>query len=809
MWRFPKLPFYAKFGAIPESYLIALSYEEQILWLCHQMSEFDEKLAKYFEDVKAYVEEVLENLDVELDKKQDKLTAGENIVIDENNVISAIVDPITYKYTPINGSYYNLDVPLGSEVSLTPVAGENTAHAFVEGIKQNDKFKIKGNYKAGIVDPQGNVLLHLEDQGYETFYAMTDGDLLVSWFNTNEVTPELYRYIGGNEVIERFEDNETEINKLKRTTNSINGNVEGILNSYIELGFDTLYNTNVPLNNSANLPIMDFVLRGNVRQDGTPSVENPIIPIPVSGTHSLIISNGYTGANNNKEFTFHLGDIVLASSGTIQDTIQVDPNDNTRFRHYTYVGKIDSYNGETIEGEYISSTGGLDTGATIYYELPSNEATSEVITSIQLHNELKALLETNIPRGNNTLTFDDGVTTTKPHLSGIFRRVYYNVNNFVEDNDNQIPTNGAVYRAIQNVGENSYTIAGNVRWFTSGTGDITGNDLTTMDNLVQELLQHKNPNFGMTVWDGEIMVWLPYTYSATTTIDDQVDCVISGLCELNDLGVYRYVFNYTNSPNIHECTVTISQFQGGGGTADVFYTTIKQDVILNADGSSNYNFTNGNYYYLPRAYNLSYVNYNGQTIQDTNLHDCIFYYKINTSSTSNSQEIRRTDINSDPVTTISYKLFWDSRLNYWQLQTIDPYYEYVHNYHTLEHVSTVDTIPSTGGNNNVPTVGAVRNYITNTEIMKIRFGVSDATEKREAFNKLNTIWQTLNNGTPVYALLWTGSSTALITNCSSASSGGVITRYMLHILYSGASSPTVATLYTTELSDTNTWDWYN
>lgn len=604
MWRFPKLPFYAKFGAIPESYLIALSYEEQILWLCNQMSEFDEKLAEYFEQVKAYVEEVLENLDVELENKQDKLTAGENIEIDENNVISAIVDPVTYEYTPINGSYYNLDVPLGSEVSLIPIEGENTAHVFVEGIKQNDKFKIKGNYKAGIVDPQGNVLLHLEDQGNETFYAMTDGDLLVSWFNTNEVTPELYRYIDGNEIIERFEDDEAEINSLNRTTESINGNIEGILNSYIEIAFDTLYNTNVPLKNSANLPLMNFVLRGNVRQDGTPSTLNPIIPIPVSGTHTLVISNGYSGEENNKEFTFHLGDIVLASSGTIQDTIQVDPDNNTRFRHYTYVGKIDSYNGETIEGEYISSTGGLDTGATIYYELPPNEVTSEVITSIQLHNELKALLETNIPRGNNTITFDSGVVgITKPHLSGVFRRVYYNVNNTVENNDNEIPTSGAVYRAIQ----------------------------------------------------------------------------------------------------------------GGGGTTDVFYTTINQNITLNADGTSNYNFTNHKYYYISEGYHITYYDSDNVSHSASKFENSIFFYsEVTTDNVITQKTLYRTGVQSDLSDVSNATLYWFNETPYWRYDHRD-YTDYVGNrYSGLS--QNYNSIPATGHNNDVPTISAVRDYVASEKL---------------------------------------------------------------------------------------------
>ena len=39
--RFPQLPFWAKVGEIPTSYKVAMSYEEQLLWLCHEIERIE------------------------------------------------------------------------------------------------------------------------------------------------------------------------------------------------------------------------------------------------------------------------------------------------------------------------------------------------------------------------------------------------------------------------------------------------------------------------------------------------------------------------------------------------------------------------------------------------------------------------------------------------------------------------------------------------------------------------------------------------------------------------------------------------
>lgn len=70
-----------------------------------------------------------------------------------------------------------------------------------------------------------------------------------------------------------------------------------------------------------------------------------------------------------------LGDIELAKIGTYTDRIF---KDNGKWYLRKEIGKIASYNGETITTAYISTTGGLDIGATVYYVL-----TTPVVTEIE------------------------------------------------------------------------------------------------------------------------------------------------------------------------------------------------------------------------------------------------------------------------------------------------------------------------------------------------------------------------------------------------------------------------------------------
>lgn len=72
--------------------------------------------------------------------------------------------------------------------------------------------------------------------------------------------------------------------------------------------------------------------------------------------NDIIITS--TGTVESREMTYYLDNNFLAKGDYIENG-----------KLYKKIAKIDSYNGETITGNYASTTGGLDVGATIYYEL--------------------------------------------------------------------------------------------------------------------------------------------------------------------------------------------------------------------------------------------------------------------------------------------------------------------------------------------------------------------------------------------------------------------------------------------------------
>ncbi len=91
--RFPQLPFWAKVGEIPTSYKVAMSYEEQLLWLCHEIENIKNSSGNYNYEllnnkpsINGY--ELIGNKSLNSLGIQEKLQAGTGITIN-GNVISA------------------------------------------------------------------------------------------------------------------------------------------------------------------------------------------------------------------------------------------------------------------------------------------------------------------------------------------------------------------------------------------------------------------------------------------------------------------------------------------------------------------------------------------------------------------------------------------------------------------------------------------------------------------------------------------------------------------------------------------------
>jgi len=78
----------------------------------------------------------------------------------------------------------------------------------------------------------------------------------------------------------------------------------------------------------------------------------------------------------------------------IPNTNYIDEIDVENKKLIKKTQKIDSYNGETITTDYISTTGGLDTGATVYYGITPTEVPITDTTLINQLNDIEKKLKT-------------------------------------------------------------------------------------------------------------------------------------------------------------------------------------------------------------------------------------------------------------------------------------------------------------------------------------------------------------------------------------------------------------------------------
>ena len=107
-------------------------------------------------------------------------------------------------------------------------------------------------------------------------------------------------------------------------------------------------------------------------------------------------------AYKSNNYPITLGDIELCKIGNYQDRIY---KNNGKWYLEKQVGKIASYNGETITTDFISTTGQKSTGATIYYVLATPTTTE--ITDDTLLEQLDAIGE--LYRGTNNIMITDTI----------------------------------------------------------------------------------------------------------------------------------------------------------------------------------------------------------------------------------------------------------------------------------------------------------------------------------------------------------------------------------------------------------------
>lgn len=110
---------------------------------------------------------------------------------------------------------------------------------------------------------------------------------------------------------------------------------------------------------------------------------------------------------NNKEYKINFDNIELAKIGNVQDYIYYENNNWYKINN---ISKIDSYNSEEISTDYVSTTGELSSGATIYYI--NNTPNTEKITNDNIINQLNNI--NNIFTDSDSTIITTGATNNVP-----------------------------------------------------------------------------------------------------------------------------------------------------------------------------------------------------------------------------------------------------------------------------------------------------------------------------------------------------------------------------------------------------------
>lgn len=136
----------------------------------------------------------------------------------------------------------------------------------------------------------------------------------------------------------------------------------------------------------------------NLEIKKSPSPENEIPINVVTSTNFINI--------NNKEYKINFDNIELAKIGNVQDYIYYENNNWYKINN---ISKIDSYNNEEITTDYVSTTGELSLGATIYY---ISTPTKEKITNENIITQLNNLNNIFTDSGSTIIT--TGATNNVP-----------------------------------------------------------------------------------------------------------------------------------------------------------------------------------------------------------------------------------------------------------------------------------------------------------------------------------------------------------------------------------------------------------
>lgn len=159
--------------------------------------------------------------------------------------------------------------------------------------------------------------------------------------------------------------------------------------------------------NSFNVSISDeagridsLMINGVIEQDTPPAT-------------IYVMTGASTITIGSETYTIDLGNIELAKVDNQYDYIY---KDGDTWKLHKVIGKIETYDGETITTSYVSTSGTLTTGDTVYYILDTAETTE--ITDTSLINVLNLISSTIFETGTTSVAITNSDVT--PNITMVY-----------------------------------------------------------------------------------------------------------------------------------------------------------------------------------------------------------------------------------------------------------------------------------------------------------------------------------------------------------------------------------------------------
>lgn len=714
MWKYPKLPFYESIGAIPSSYLISLSYEEQILWLCSQVQAIKEGTPNY-----NY--ELLENkpsinnipLIGNLTPEQLGLSNDYNVLSNKPMINGVIIagnktgSDLGLQNQLIAGSGITIT---GNTISATGGGGGGASSynqlsdkpvistITIEGDHTQDYYNLQTRLLTNITYEEGNPLT--EDRPYN-LSGISLGDVVYPYTSNLQTKPYSYlQTIGENTAGKLVYIDQGERLKIKGTFTLVAIDKNNTNTGYSEATAEGEENTYYITPNQGGIVLISFTNTDQI----TPQVDKIQSGLSIQNEQKEQDIKNKGNENNINTFLLQNGsyETLSLTNGTIYEI-----NDSQSIVATSQLNTASFLLDITTYPIYnkVQITGKAYDKYMIIYADSNSYVLGKEAKNLCYYGQY---IDLNIPEGTKYIAFSFYDISNSPAELKVLKitdigtssNFYTEVNEsiYLNQDGSITPALTSGYYFLKDHTLYYYDSNGNTtddnRYYNSllyvySTMDTKAVDLVGVNNDPTQIYHSIEYDFTNHYWTPDVVVLNEIVQNFTGNFSE-VKTSIPSSGQDNNIPTIGAVRTYVGS-------------QSGGSS---FYTEIDQDVTLNLDGSSNYTFTSGTYYYLKPSKYIRYYGSDSTLHSATRFTNSIFYYE----ETASTKTLSRTGVNEDISEIEKETLLWESSNNYWTENYINEN-NYVSNSYPSHISMTKSSIPSSGSDYSVPTISAVRNYV--------------------------------------------------------------------------------------------------